>query len=186
MGPVPSPSGPSEEYQYIGSVKVTTNAGGKGAFTFAAPTTVPAGESIAATATLLNPGGGLVETSEFSAGILVQEPPLQVTTVTTTNVLKGRTNEGVGTISIVFNEAMASGAASKNFYSLLATEQVRVKNKTTTEMVPVSFTASASGKYTINLKLAQPSLLPLTLIVKSGDAAADGQTLGENLTFTLP
>jgi hypothetical protein len=53
-------------------------------------------------------------------------------------------------------------------------------------VVPVSFTASASGESTITLKLAKPSKQPLTLTVKIGDPAVNGQTLGANVTVNLP
>ncbi|HKI17897.1 MAG TPA: hypothetical protein VKA15_08445, partial [Isosphaeraceae bacterium] len=181
------PIGQGEIYLYVGSVKVTTSADGIGAFSFASPTTVPVGESIAATATLLDSSGDLVETSEFSAPILVLvgNTHLQVAKVTTMNLLKGRTNEGVSTINIVFNEAMAPLADSSSFYSLVIRKTVRVHHKTTTELVPVSFTASASSKNGVSLKLAKPSTLELILTVRRGNPAANGQTLGEDVTFTL-
>jgi len=181
------PVGPGEIYRYVGSVKVTTNADGIGAFSFASPTTVPVGESIAATATLLDSSGDLVETSEFSAPILVLvgNTHLQVAKITTTNLLKGRTNEGVSAIKIVFNEAMAPLADSSSFYSLVTPETVRMGKKTTTKLVPVSFTASSSSKNTISLRLAKPSKQHLTLIVRKGDPAANGQTFGEDVTIMV-
>jgi len=60
-----------------------------------------------------------------------------------------------------------------------------VGKKITTKLVPVSFTASSSGKNTISLKLAKPSKQHLTLIVRKGDPAADGQTLGKDVTVTV-
>jgi hypothetical protein len=47
------------------------------------------------------------------------------------------------------------------------------------------FNASASGADTVSLKLAKPSKLHLTLFVRAGDLAADGLTLGSNVTFKL-
>ncbi len=180
------PSGPAERYQYIGSVTVTTDAAGNGAFAFTSPTTVPVGESIAATATLLDSSGNLIETSEFSPSIEVEKTQLQVAKVTTADLLKGHKNKGTSTINIVFNEAMAPLADSTSFYSVLTPEKVRVHKKATIEMVPVSFSARFTAANTVTLKLAKPSKQPLTLIVKSGDPAANGQALGANFTVTLP
>ena len=186
---VPSPDGPGEEYQYIGSAPVTTNAAGNGAFAFTAPTTVPVGGSIAATATLLDSSGNLIETSEFSAGILVQnqqpQPQPQVATVTTTNLVKRHKNEGVSTITIVFNEAMAPLADSAGFYSLVTPKKVRVHKKTRIEMVPVHFTARLTAANAVTLKLTKPSKQPLTVTVKTGDPAADGETLANNFTLSV-
>ena len=189
---VPSPYGPGEKYQYIGSVVVTTNADGNGAFTFTAPTTVPVGESIAATATLLDSGGNLIETSEFSAGILVQQPqvpvvqqPPQVLSISTTKLSKRRVNEGLSTINIVFSEAMAPTAGSSSFYSVDTPKKVRVHGKITTKLVPVRFTARSTGAESVSLKLAKPSKLHLTLIVQAGDPAANGLSVGENVTITV-
>jgi hypothetical protein len=178
-------SGPAEKYQYIGSTQVTTNAAGNGAFVFTSPTAVPVGESIAATATLLDSSGNLVETSEFAQSIEVEKTQLQVAKVTATNLLKGRKNEGVSTISIVFNESMAPLADSSSFYSLVAPKKVRAHKKTRTEMAPVPFTARFTSSNTVTLKLVKPSKSPLTLTVKRGDPAKSGQTLGASVTLRL-
>jgi hypothetical protein len=110
----------------------------------------------------------------------------KVAKVTTTALLKGHKNVGVSTINIVFNEAMAPLADSTKFYEVLTPQKVRVHKKTTTEMVPVSFTERVTAANTVTLKLAKPSKQPLTLTVKSGDPATAGQTLGANYTATFP
>ena len=94
-------------------------------------------------------------------------------------------NDGTSTINIVFNEAMAPLADSSSFYSLVTPKTVRVHKKKTTELVPVSFTARLTAANTVSLKLAKPSKLPLILTVRSGDPATDGQTLGEDVTFSV-
>jgi hypothetical protein len=150
---------------------------------------VPLGESIAATATLLDSSGNLVETSEFSAPIGVGntqlQVQLQVSSVTTTNLRKHHVNEGVSTINILFNEPMAPLAESKNFYSVETPKKVRVHRKIERKLVRVAFKARLTAANTVTLKLAKPSKKQLILIVQSGDPAANGQTLAASATFDI-
>jgi hypothetical protein len=180
---LPPGYGPGE--QYIGSVKVTTNAAGNGSYTFQSSTAVPLGQFITATATLLDASGNPLETSMFSAGIAVQPPRPQVVSVTKTKQLKRKVNLGTGTITIVFNEAMGTLAGSSSFYSLATPKTVRVHKKLTTKYVPVAFSARLSAANTVSLKLAKPSKRHVTLIIRGGDPAADGTTLGSDLTIVV-
>jgi hypothetical protein len=184
---LPSGYGPAE--QYIGSVNVTTNAAGTGSFTFQSPTAIRVGQFVTATATLLDSNGSPLATSEFSKGILVQQATSltkpQVVKVSKTSLLKGHFNEGTSTIIIQFNEPMGALADSSKFYTLETPEKVRMGKKTTTKLVPVAFTSSFSGKNSISLKLAKPSKQPLTLIVRKGDPAANGQALPADVTTAV-
>jgi hypothetical protein len=60
----------------------------------------------------IDSSGKLQETSEFSAPILAANTELEVSSVTTMNLRKGRVNKGVSTINILFNKPMAPLAAS--------------------------------------------------------------------------
>jgi hypothetical protein len=278
---LPAGYGPGE--QYIGSVDMTTSAGGNGSFTFQAPTAIPVGQFITATATLLDSSGNPLETSQFSTGVPVDQgtasqgpvtinpipaqtiapgatlnvqvtardpdqgatlvyslgagapagaainpssglltwtpslaqagdtgeiavtvavqgaprvtdttslsftvlsPPV-VKGVSTTKLVKRRVNEGTSTINIVFSEAMAPLAGSSSFYSVDTPKKARVHGKITTKLVPIRFTARFTGANSVSLKLAKPSKLHLTLIVRAGDPAANGVSVGENVTFTV-
>ena len=141
---LPAGYGPGE--QYIGSVNVPTSAAGNGSFTFQAPTAIPVGQFITATATLLDSSGNPLETSEFSAGVSVEHgtvlSPPAVQSVSTTKLIKHRVNQGTSTINIVFNEAMAPLAGSSGFYSLETPTKVRVHGKLKTKLIPVRFTAA--------------------------------------------
>lgn len=180
---LPAGYGPGD--QYVGSADVTTNSAGDGSFMFQSETPVAVGRFITATATLLNSSGSPLQTSEFSQGIVVQQMQLLVANVTTTDLLKGRVDEGTSTVNVVFNQAVAPLADSTSFYSLVTPKRVRVNKKVTTQMVPVASTARLTAANTVTLKLTKPSKLPLTLTVKSGDPAAHGQTLAKDVAFTV-
>jgi hypothetical protein len=184
---LPSGFGPGE--QYVGSVTMTTNAAGNGSFTFQSPTLVPVGQFITATATYLDSSGNPLETSEFSRGIVVgnvvEQPRPQVVSVSTAKLIKRRVNEGTSTINIVFSEAMGALAGSSDFYSVETPKKVRVHKKLRTKLVPVRFTARLVGPNSVSLKLAKPSKVHLTLVIQGGDPAANGATLGQNVTITV-
>jgi Putative Ig domain len=123
-------------------------------------------------------------TDTTSLSFTVLSPPV-VKSVSTTKLVKRRVNEGTSTINIVFSEAMAPLAGSSSFYSVDTPKKARVHGKITTKLVPVRFTARSTGANSVSLKLAKPSKLHLTLIVRAGDPAANGSSVGENVTFTV-
>ncbi len=188
---LPAGYGPGD--QYIGSVEATTNAAGNGSFMFQSPTSVPTGQNITATATLLNSNGNPQETSEFSAGILVgttvqQQPPPSpptVTSVSTTKLIKRHKNQGTITVTINFSEPMAALADASTFYELGTPKKERVHGKVKTKLVPVHFKASSSGANSVSLKLKTPTKQHLTLIVMAGDPGANGLTIGQNVTIIV-
>ena len=116
--------------------------------------------------------------------ITVLSPP-QVTSVSTTQLHKGRVNKGTSTINIVFNEPMGSLAGASNFYAVETPIKVRIHKKITTKLVPVGFTSRSTGANSVSLTLLKPSKLHLTLIVRAGDSAANGLPLGHDDTFTV-
>ncbi len=123
-------------------------------------------------------------TDTTSLSFTVLSPPA-VKSVSTTKLIKHRVNKGTSTINIVFSEAMGPLAGSSGFYSLDTPRKVRVHGKLKTKLIPVRFTAHSTGADSVSLKLAKPSKLHLTLVVRAGDPAANGLSVGENVTFTV-
>jgi titin len=89
--PTADPSGFGEGARHLGSITVTTDAGGHAAFSVLLAAATVAGEAVTATAT--DPGGN---TSEFSAAVTAQANSQVLTTAVANLVASGTVNAGQG------------------------------------------------------------------------------------------
>ena len=81
--------------------------------------------------------------------------------------------------------AMATSAGASNLYSVGTTTKVRKHGRVMSKFVPVAFGSRLAGANLVSQTLVKPAKQHLRLIVRGGVAAANGLTLGQDVTFNL-
>jgi CSLREA domain-containing protein len=140
------PSGNGEGEIPIGAREVVTDADGDAPFNFVAPVPVAPGLFITATATPLDEGEP-VETSEFSAGIVVEGQTTTSTTTTTTAASTTTTTAAstTTTAAVSTTTTTAVSTTTTTAASTTTTTTTTAPPTTTTSTVTVTTTSTTSG-----------------------------------------
>jgi hypothetical protein len=152
-------AGSFEGQTLVGSITVTTDAGGQAPFGVALPSSIPFGAAITATATNLTTG----DTSEFS-GSALNAPLIAFSTTqyyvsvpTSFAAITVTRNTGAGSSTVVYSAGPGTAIPGLDFTTVTAALTFAPGQTTATFNVPILATQGRLGDHTINLTLSHPT-----------------------------